>query len=395
MDNLETKLSQVESALTKYVEKAAEERKTLGTALDETKSTIDNLQKQFDAIVLEMKKPANPAAGEKTLADELKENEQVQRLMRDRTGRAVITIGAKHYYEMLERKTTITSSAVGAATSGVLGIDRLGGITEEARRPLVVRDALSSRPTTQQVIDFVKVNASMVSASPQVEAAAKFENAVTFTTASQTVRTIATWIPATKQILEDFSELNAFLMSSLPYYVNIEEEEQLLSGDNTGENLNGLITQAQAYDTTLNNATVGWTKLDILGRCIQQVAIDNEPAPTFAIVHPKDFWDLALTKDGEGRYFFGGPQGGPPTSLWTLQRIIPTTAITSGTFLVGNGTSVCAEICDRAGMTVEISTEHSDYFVKNMVAIRAEKRLALVVRRPNAFVKGTFTQSPA
>jgi hypothetical protein len=46
-------------------------------------------------------------------------------------------------------------------------------------------------------------------------------------------------------------------------------------------------------------------------------------------------------------------------------------------------------------MQVEISTQHADFFVLNQVAIRAEKRLALVVKRPASFIRGTFTQSPA
>ena len=46
-------------------------------------------------------------------------------------------------------------------------------------------------------------------------------------------------------------------------------------------------------------------------------------------------------------------------------------------------------------MQVEVSTEHQDFFTKNLVAVRAEKRLALVVKRPNSFVTGSFTTSPA
>jgi HK97 family phage major capsid protein len=68
--------------------------------------------------------------------------------------------------------------------------------------------------------------------------------------------------------------------------------------------------------------------------------------------------------------------------------------IAPGSFLVGSGSPVAAEIRDRMEMTVEISTEHSDYFTRNLVAIRAEKRLALITKRPNSFVTGTFTTSP-
>jgi hypothetical protein len=45
-------------------------------------------------------------------------------------------------------------------------------------------------------------------------------------------------------------------------------------------------------------------------------------------------------------------------------------------------------------LLIEVSTEHSDFFIRNLVAIRAEKRLALITRRPGAFVAGSFSTSP-
>jgi hypothetical protein len=74
---------------------------------------------------------------------------------------------------------------------------------------------------------------------------------------------------------------------------------------------------------------------------------------------------------------------------------VATTSIAAGTFLVGSGDPVASEIRDRMEMQVEISTSHSDFFVKNLLAVRAEKRLALVVKRPASLITGTFTQSPA
>lgn len=40
---------------------------------------------------------------------------------------------------------------------------------------------------------------------------------------------------------------------------------------------------------------------------------------------------------------------------------------------------------------VLISTEFADFFARNLLALRAEERLAFTVQRPNAFVTGTFT----
>jgi HK97 family phage major capsid protein len=67
---------------------------------------------------------------------------------------------------------------------------------------------------------------------------------------------------------------------------------------------------------------------------------------------------------------------------------VETTAMEQGEFLVGAGAA--AQIFDREGVVVELSTEHADYFSKRLVAIRAFERLALAVYRPESFVYGQF-----
>jgi HK97 family phage major capsid protein len=88
----------------------------------------------------------------------------------------------------------------------------------------------------------------------------------------------------------------------------------------------------------------------------------------------------------------GDPSSVVDPKLFGL-TVVPTTSIALNQFLVGNGTSTGSEIRDRMEMQVEISTEHQDYFVRNMVAIRAEKRLALIVKRPASYVTGSFASA--
>lgn len=370
------------------------QQKEAGSLSTELKTQIENLQKQVDAIDSKMAESIKAGTPEESVREHLEKNEDLTRFMKSRSGSFVLDLNEKHCRQ-LERKTAITSALVGSATSGVLQIDRDSGIVTEARQVLRVRDILSARPTVLPQIDFVKVNTPMQAASPQVESSPKVENAVTFTVGNAYVRTIATWIPASKQVLEDFGELMNFLETSLQYYVNKEEELQLLSGDNTGQNLNGLITQAQDFDTTLLSGTSGWNRLDIIGNAVNQIEADCELDPSFIIMHPNDWWAIRLTKDSYGRYVLGDPQAPMANpNLFGLQ-VVRTSNITKGSFLVGSGSPVAAEIRDRMGMTVEISTQHANYFTENMVAIRAEKRLALVVKRPASFVEGSFTSSPA
>src|SRR5665213_321705 len=121
------------------------------------------------------------------------------------------------------------------------------------------------------------------------------------------------------------------------------------------------------------------------GRAVQQITAQKELMPTFLILHPNDWWSMRLTKDSFGRYLLGDPQTVVGASLFGLTAI-PTTSIAPGTFLVGTGDGAAAEIRDRMELTVEISTSHSTFFVQNLLAIRAERRMALVVKRPAAYV---------
>jgi HK97 family phage major capsid protein len=365
-----------------------------GIAAAAPAARLTELQKQVDALDIKLADKHGNYSQEPSLIDQLKSSEEVSRLLRDKKGSCILNFDAKTTSQILQTKTVLTEAGQGFQTTGVLPIERIPNITPEARQVLTVRDVLTARPTTMAVVDFVKVSSPLHIASPVAEASTKPENALQFASSSEKIRTIATWLPATRQILDDLTELNGFIMSSLPYYVNLAEEIELLSGDNTGEHLHGLIPQASAFNTGLLSATKGWNKIDIVGRVIQQITVAKEIQPTFIVLHPNDWYDMRLTKDSFGRYILGDPQSMVRPNIFGLSAV-STTSISNGTFLVGSGDPVASEIRDRMEMQVEISTQHADFFTLNQVAIRAEKRLALVVKRAASFLTGTFSSSPA
>lgn len=403
---LESELASLKSELKGHFEQAAEREQKYGSMGEELKSKIDKLQTQADAIDAKIADRPSLGApvGKSAFVTAFEENEEVKKIIRDRSGKAVLHLKGDAAREF-QRKTVITENvtgsigsdtgtAVGYATTGVLPIDRTPGITMEARQTLRVRNELSARPTTAAVIDFVKVSSPMSIASPVAEGSLKPENQLNFSSASERVKTIATWVPASRQILDDLPELMGFIKQTLPYYVDLAEERQLLSGDGTGENLHGLIPQASSFSTgLLPSAAKGWTKIDVIGVAIEQVTIALELDPTFVVLNPRDWWDIRLQKDGFGRYILGDPQTIVRPSLFGLD-VVPTVSIAAGTFLLGSGSPIASEIRDRMETTVEISTEHSDFFQRNLVAVRGEKRLALVVKRPASYITGTFTTSP-
>jgi HK97 family phage major capsid protein len=131
-------------------------------------------------------------------------------------------------------------------------------------------------------------------------------------------------------------------------------------------------------------------------RSVLTFAATNEvsglPA-TGIVLNPDDWQTIQLIKESgsgisSGQYIFSDPQSAGVPQLWG-RPVVESHSMTAGEFLVG-AFNVGAAIWDRNDATVEVSREHGDFFVKNMVAILAEERLALTVYRPSAFVHGGF-----
>ena len=99
-----------------------------------------------------------------------------------------------------------------------------------------------------------------------------------------------------------------------------------------------------------------------------------------------------MTKSTDGQYIIGVPQSGTTPTLWGLP-VVQTQAIAVGKFLTG-AFSMGAQIFDRWASRVEVATENEDDFVKNLVTILCEERLALAVYRPESFIFGDVKPAP-
>lgn len=261
-------------------------------------------------------------------------------------------------------------------------------------RLFTIRDLLPVARTESNLIQFVRENVFTNAAAPQYQSSpeafenvSKAEAAITFTLQNAAVQTIAHWIPASRQVLDDASQLRGHIDMRLMYGLMLEEEEQLLLGDGTGANLTGLVTGATAYDTTMNVA--GDTQIDKLRHAILQLIQDSEfPCDGFVLNH-EDWHDIELLKTStEKAYLFSNPHLAEQPRIWG-RRVVPTNTMTSGYFLAG-AFALAAQIWDRWDATIEVSREHSDYFIKNMVAILCEERIALTIYRPKALIYGAF-----
>ena len=180
------------------------------------------------------------------------------------------------------------------------------------------------------------------------------------------------------------------------YGLRLQEDAQILNGDGSGENLTGILQTSgiQSYDWSSGATTpVADTKADAIRRAAT-LSFLAYYEPTGVVLHPNDWEDIELTKDNEGQYLvaMSVALGGEPR-IWRIP-VVETPAITEGTALIGAfGTG--AQLYDREQASIRISEQHADFFVRNAIVILAEQRLALAVKRPEAFVEVNFDAEPS
>lgn len=277
----------------------------------------------------------------------------------------------------------ITSATASAGTT--IATQRLDGIIAPGMQRLTVRDLLMQGSTGSNAIEYVRENVFTNGADVVAEGALKPESNITFSKETANVKTIAHWVQASRQVVSDSSQLQGYINNRLLHGLALKEEQQLLNGDNTGDNLNGLNTVATAYDSTLDIA--GDTFADTVAHAIFQVSLSEFEASA-VVLNPADWHKIALLKDQNGRYIFGGPQAFAARVMWGLP-VVATTSQAKNTFTVG-AFNMASQVWDNQDASVEVSNQDRDNFVKNMLTILCEERLALAHYRPQAIIKGTF-----
>ncbi|EOC0702516.1 phage major capsid protein [Salmonella enterica subsp. enterica serovar Kokomlemle] len=284
---------------------------------------------------------------------------------------------------------TATTGAGVSATNSLVLADRVPGIIAPPERTLTIRDLLAPGETDSASMEFVQETGYTNNAAPVAEGAKKPQSEITFNLQTAPVRTIAHTFKASRQILDDAKGLASYIDARARYGLRLKEELQLLSGDGTGANIKGIIPQASTFSPKVTLASA--TAIDRMRLAVLQAVLAEYPASGF-VLNPIDWAAIELTKDGEGRYIIAQPVNGSVARLWGLP-VVETQAMAQNNFLTG-AFSMAAQIFDRMEIEVLLSTENEDDFVKNMVTIRAEERLALAVYRPEAFVTGQVTAQP-
>lgn len=378
---LAVELKAVTDGIKKTAEEAQAQVKATGAVAEETKKKADELlakQSDIDGRLRNIeqrlaRRPGESDDRKRSLGEITVAHEDVKAFMAKKPRGSV----------KIDIRAAITS--LPASAGDLVEPDRRPGVIELPRRRFTIRQLLTPGRTTSNLVEYVKETGFTNNAAPVTEGAQKPESNITFDLTSAPVRTIAHFIHASKQILDDAAGLQSIIDGRLRYGLEYVEETQLLLGDGTGQNLHGIVPQATAYSAAF--AVTNETEIDVLRLALLQTTLAEYDADGI-VLHPTDWARIELTKDTQGRYIFANPQGIAGPTMWG-RPVVPTQAMTEDEFLVG-AFRLAAQIFDREDANVEISTEDRDNFIKNMVTVRGEERLAFAVYRPEAFVTGDF-----
>ncbi|WP_312530724.1 phage major capsid protein [Paracoccus sp. (in: a-proteobacteria)] len=351
---------------------------------DEALTKMNELTEQVSAMEQKLSRAGSTGdrVDEKSFGERFIEDERVKAFAESGSSRGGVDMRAK---------ATITSATTNAAGSAGAGVEvtRLPGIVELPQRRLTVRDLITPGRMDGSSLEYVRESGFVNNAAPVAEGAPKPSSDIQFELVSTSSKVVAHWMKASRQILSDFSQLRSIIDQRLMYGLGYVEEQQLLNGDGTGQNLLGIMPQATAYAAPAG-AAAATTSLDVLRLAMLQAALAEFPA-TGHVMNPIDWTNVELLKDTQGRYIIGNPQGTTAPTLWALP-VVTTQAIAAGRFLTG-AFKMGAQLFDRWEARVEAAYVEDD-FTKNLITILAEERLALAVYRPEAFVTGALAVGP-
>jgi len=258
------------------------------------------------------------------------------------------------------------------------------------RRPLLVADLFSSERINGNALTFF-VESSSVEGGPAYTTEANEKPMMSFgdpTAVTVALAKIASYMKESDELIDDAPWLADAINNRGLYQHQLAVESYLM--------------------TTLSGTSgIGTASLltpDGIFKAMMTVQANSGFAADAIVINPTDYQNIRLRKDQNGQYYGGGfitaPYGNGDVvempRIWGLPTVV-TSAVAAGTCYVGAFKMGASVVRKNSGVVVDIANQNEDDFIKNLITILIEERLALAVRRPAAFVKitGSSTSTEA
>lgn len=274
---------------------------------------------------------------------------------------------------------TFTNNTITTTSDGFQTRSEQGVILPQ-RAKLTILDVIDKASVSGSVVPYRKVSSAASVAGMQTEGSAKTEANITFAEVTETVQTVAHWVEVSKQMLQDAPYVESVINGELAYGVRAKTASQIINGDGTGSNFNGLLK-------TGNNTPVVVTSLstisDAAARLMTEIDLQGRVASYF-LMNPLDLFDVQTAKGSDGHYTTKGfDMVNGMATLWGLPSI-SSSDVPQGTLVcIGERAAIYFESSD---VTITSSDSHGSNFTSNVVTILAESRGCVTVPYANAVV---------
>jgi len=398
-DEIKKELDQIGNLVDSKIEKAFNSAKDNAKGEIETslKSEIDNLSKEFlvkheeatkrlDNFEVTAKKAINsnyPTTFKSSLIKSLNEG-VIEGLLKGNSNAAK--------FDMKAADMTMANAFSGV----VAGETVIPDFKYDPSRSVNIRNLIPNGSTDAQTIRFPKESAYDDGAAATAQGSTLPQSDFDITATSVNVEKIGTFMRITEEMLADTPQLSSYLSARVPGKVLAIEDNEILNGDGSTPNLDGLFTDGAAFVTGASgafyHAVESANEYDVLLAAINQLNLSNYQ-PSAILVNPTDMHKIALLKATTNEYLRNQIYSGLTPTIMGVP-VTANTAVTAGKFLVGD-LNQATQLWIRENLSVEFSREDSTNFRDGFVTVKVSERVALTNYQPNAIVQGTFSTAKA
>lgn len=268
-------------------------------------------------------------------------------------------------------RAALTHNGGSSSDAGMPSQPETGAVFGGPVRRLTLLEALPSRPTQRDSVEFVRVRATDDADVQFPEGSEKAEIGLAGELVRAEIVTIAGHASASRQVLADAEAMAATVDRIMRGKVSSKAEAELVTGAGGPGHVEGLLTQAPTFVPSIATEPA-----DIIGECLASMQ-DDGYSVGFVLLNPLDWFALQTERATPGgEYLFGSPAAPIAPGLWN-RPVVLSSSVPRGTGAAVDTAYVA--LLDRQQVTVEASEHHGTNFTKNLVTIRAEARIGLEV----------------
>jgi len=381
-DTIINQINTIENSMAAFQRKSTEEIKNTSKISTETKNAMDKLGEQ-----------------QKEVADRMLAMEQ-SGINIPNAGVGVENIGSKFTSSAAYRSFSgggaqkarmEIANNITTGSDVTVAPDRKTGVVGSSFAPLTLQSLLPTLPTASNAIEYTRENVFTNAAAETAEGGAKPESSITFELKSMPVSTVPHWVKISRQLADDAPALAAYINNRMAYAVDQRVESQLAVGDGIAPNIGGLLLAGNSTVHSYTAANLGSSlpKLVLIRKLIADCLVAGYPADAI-LLNPTDWAniEIELLTTAAGQMLLN--YNTPGVTMLFGVPVIESVGITTDSVLVGAFQQACT-LYDRQQTIVELSESDGDNFTKNLITVRAERRLALTVERPAAILSGDLT----